>query len=70
MRRSSTHDGIAYERGTYDLTITDKATARELSKVTNRHVHILKQQPNGDWKTWRMFTNSAEAPTAVEAEPR
>jgi uncharacterized protein (TIGR02246 family) len=55
---------LAYEQGTYDLTITDKGTGQQLATMTNRHIHILKKQPDGEWKTWRMFTNSAEAPAA------
>ena len=51
---------LAYERGTYTLTISDKATGQPVSTVTNRHIHILKRQPDGRWKTWRMMTNSAE----------
>ena len=51
---------LAYERGTYTLTISDKATGQPVSTVTNRHIHILKRQPDGEWKTWRMMTNSPE----------
>ena len=55
---------LAYERGTYDLEVTDKATGRQVQAVTRRHVHILVKQPSGEWKTWRMFTDSM----AVEEE--
>jgi hypothetical protein len=62
----ASHGDLAYERGTYDLDVTDKTTGRNLQTVTRSHVHILKKQPNGDWKTWRMFTDSTQ-PTTPEA---
>ena len=49
---------LAYERGTYTLTVADKATGQVLSTVVNRHIHVLRRQPDGGWKTWRMMTNS------------
>jgi len=66
---------IAYERGTYDLSVMDKPTGRLLAMATSRHVHVLKRQKSGDWKTWRMFTNSSDAPAPVndsktESHPR
>lgn len=55
---------LAYEHGTYTLRMTDKKTGKLLQDVKNKHVHILKRQPDGAWKTWRMMVNSAEpAPT-------
>jgi len=51
---------LAYERGTYTLRIADKASGRVLQDVKNKHLHILKRQPDGTWKTWRMMVNSAE----------
>lgn len=57
---------LAYERGTYDLGVTDKATGRELGTVTNRYVHIFRKQPNGEWRTWRMFTNNGANPAAKD----
>jgi uncharacterized protein (TIGR02246 family) len=51
---------VAYEHGTYTLRITDKKTGKVLQDVKNKHVHILKRQPDGAWKTWRMMVNSAE----------
>jgi uncharacterized protein (TIGR02246 family) len=50
---------LAYERGTYTLKLTDKASGQVVMDVENRHVHILKRQPDGSWKTWRMMVNSA-----------
>jgi ketosteroid isomerase-like protein len=50
---------LAYERGTYTLRISDRASGRVLQDVKNKHIHILKRQPDGGWKTWRMMTNSA-----------
>jgi len=60
---------LAYEHGTYTLKITDKATGKTLQDVKNKHVHILKRQPDGSWKTWRMMVNSAEAAPPVAPTP-
>jgi uncharacterized protein (TIGR02246 family) len=61
---------LAYEHGTYTLKITDKASGQTLQNVKNKHVHILKRQPDGSWKTWRMMVNSAEPETAQKASPK
>jgi hypothetical protein len=53
---------LAYEHGTYTLKVTDKATGQTLQDVKNKHVHILKRELYGSWKTWRMMVNSAEPP--------
>lgn len=57
---------LAYEGGTYDILIRPRDNpAAEPMTVTNRHVHVLKRQADGSWKTWRMMTNgsaAAEAP--------
>jgi uncharacterized protein (TIGR02246 family) len=53
-------DDLAYERGTYTLKIADKATGKVLQDVKNKHLHILKRQPDGTWKTWRMMVSNAE----------
>ena len=50
---------LAYERGTYTLRVTDKASGLTLQDVKNKHVHIMRRQPDGSWKTWRMMVNSA-----------
>jgi uncharacterized protein (TIGR02246 family) len=50
---------LAYERGTYTLRISDKRTGRVLQDATNKHLHILRRQPDGSWKTWRMMVTSA-----------
>jgi uncharacterized protein (TIGR02246 family) len=52
---------LAYERGTYTLHLRDRADASKGADNTNRHIHVLRRQPDGSWKTWRMMTNSAEA---------
>jgi ketosteroid isomerase-like protein len=49
----------AYERGTYELTVTDKATGKVLQDVRNNDVHIFRRQADGAWKTWRMLVSSA-----------
>jgi uncharacterized protein (TIGR02246 family) len=53
---------LAYERGTYTLKLVDKATGQVVSDVVNRHLHIFRRQPDGEWKTWRMMVNSADPP--------
>jgi uncharacterized protein (TIGR02246 family) len=57
---------LAYEAGTYDIIIRPRGDAQSAPiTVTNRHVHVLKRQADGAWKTWRMMTNNtiaAEAP--------
>jgi uncharacterized protein (TIGR02246 family) len=56
---------LAYERGTYTLRIADKTSGAVLQDVKNKHLHILKRQSDGTWKTWRMMVSSAEpAPAA------
>jgi uncharacterized protein (TIGR02246 family) len=50
---------LAYERGMFTLKLTDKASGQVAAENTSRHVHILKRQADGAWKTWRMVTNSA-----------
>lgn len=49
----------AYEQGLFTLKLTDKASGEVASDTTSRHVHILKRQDDGAWKTWRMITNTA-----------
>jgi ketosteroid isomerase-like protein len=51
---------LAYEHGTYTLRMIDKASGQILQDVKNKHVHIMKRQPDGSWKTWRMMVASAE----------
>jgi uncharacterized protein (TIGR02246 family) len=51
---------LAYEHGTYTLKMIDKASGQTLQNVKNKHVHIMKRQPDGSWKTWRMMVASAE----------
>jgi len=51
---------LAYEHGTYTLRISDKKSGKVLQDVKNKHIHILKRQPDGAWKTWRMMVSSSE----------
>jgi uncharacterized protein (TIGR02246 family) len=55
---------LAYEHGTYTLRLVDRKTGKVVQDVRNKHVHILKRQPDGSWKTWRMMVNSANAQPA------
>ena len=48
---------LAFERGTYTLKMSDKASGKVLQDVKNNHMHILKRQPDGSWNTWRMMTS-------------
>lgn len=50
---------LAYERGTYTVEISSKASGALLQTVTNRHIHIFKRQPDGRWKAWRLMENAA-----------
>lgn len=50
---------LAYERGTYTLHIKRRSDGAHLADVTQRHIHVLRRQADGSWKTWRMMTNSA-----------
>jgi uncharacterized protein (TIGR02246 family) len=50
---------LAYEGGTYDIFIRPRSDPQAAPlTVTNRHVHVLKRQADGSWKTWRMMTNN------------
>jgi uncharacterized protein (TIGR02246 family) len=51
---------LAYERGTYTLHVSDKASGEVIQEVENRHIHIFRRQADGSWKTWRMMVNVAE----------
>jgi uncharacterized protein (TIGR02246 family) len=51
---------LAYERGTYVVWVRDKATGALLDTIENRHVHILKRDANGAWRTWRFIASAAE----------
>lgn len=59
---------LAYEHGTYTLRIVDKKTGKVLQDVKNKHVHILKRQSEGGWKTWRMMVSSAEPMPAEKVQ--
>src|SRR5512139_2513390 len=53
---------LAYEGGTYDIVLKPRSDPQATPlTVTNRHVHVLKRQPDGSWKTWRMMTNNTTA---------
>jgi ketosteroid isomerase-like protein len=60
---------IAYERGTYTIDISDKATATAVQSITARHIHIFKREADGSWKGWRLMENSAEPATATAPPP-
>lgn len=51
----------AYEQGTFSIKLTDKASGQVASDTTSRHIHILKRQADGSWKTWRMMSNTPAA---------
>lgn len=51
----------AYERGTFSIKLTDKTSGAVASDSTSRHIHILKRQADGSWKTWRMMANTPAA---------
>ena len=53
---------MAYERGTYEVAYSDKASGKLMMTTQARHVHILLRQPDGTWRTWRMITNTAQQP--------
>lgn len=54
---------MAVEQGTYVLSLTPKSGGAA-TDATYRHIHVLKKQSDGSWKTWRMMTNSlGPAPT-------
>lgn len=63
---------LAYERGTYQLELTDKATGNPMGTMGGRHIHIFKREADGSWKGWRLMENSAEpaAPAAPAATPK
>ena len=52
---------MAYEAGTYEVAYSDKTSGQLMMTTHARHVHILLRDANGDWHTWRMFTNTGEA---------
>jgi uncharacterized protein (TIGR02246 family) len=51
---------LAYEHGTYTFQVVDKTSGKTLQDVRNKHIHILKRQLDGTWKTWRMMVSGAE----------
>ena len=57
---------LAYEQGTYTVKMLDKGSHKVVQELKNRHIHILRRQPDGTWKTWRMMTNSAEPGAATQ----
>jgi len=46
---------LAYERGTFVVSMPDPATGQLQSLFDGRHSHIFKRQPDGSWKGWRLF---------------
>ena len=50
---------LAYESGTYNIILRPRGDPKATPLVvTNRHMHVLKRQAGGTWKTWRMMTNN------------
>jgi len=50
---------LAYEGGTYDIILKPRSDPQAgAATTTNRHVHVLRRQADGSWKTWRMMTNN------------
>jgi ketosteroid isomerase-like protein len=58
---------LAYERGTFHMEMTDKATGAAGPVMDGRHIHIFKREADGSWKGWRLMENSAEAAVATPA---
>lgn len=72
---------LAYERGTFVVTMPDPATAEPTSLFEGRHIHIFKREADGSWKGWRLFEIQDKsllrpdavtpvAPTAPASAPR
>ena len=59
---------LAYERGTYHIEITDKATGAAVPPMGGRHIHIFKREADGSWKGWRLMENTAE-PAVTPPQP-
>jgi uncharacterized protein (TIGR02246 family) len=49
----------AIERGTYTREVHDKTSGALLQDTEDRHIHILRKDPDGVWRTWRLMTNKA-----------
>ena len=58
---------MAYERGTYEVSYSDKDSGELLMTTHARHIHILTRDAHNGWRTWRMFTNTAEAEAPAAA---
>jgi len=72
---------LAYERGTFVVTMPDPATGQPTSLFEGRHLHMFKREADGSWKGWRLFEIQDKsllrpdavtpvAPTAPPAAPR
>ena len=59
---------LAYERGTYRVETTDKATSAAGPVLGGRHIHIFKREADGSWKGWRLMENTAE-PAVAPPQP-
>ncbi|HYP79914.1 MAG TPA: nuclear transport factor 2 family protein [Steroidobacteraceae bacterium] len=46
---------LAYERGTFVVSMPDPATGKLQSLFDGRHVHIFRREADGSWKGWRLF---------------
>jgi uncharacterized protein (TIGR02246 family) len=46
---------LAYERGTFVVSMPDPASGELQSLFDGRHMHIFKREADGSWKGWRLF---------------
>jgi len=46
---------LAYERGTFVVSMPDPASGELQSLFDGRHIHIFKREADGSWKGWRLF---------------
>jgi ketosteroid isomerase-like protein len=61
---------LAYERGTYSIEVTDKATGKVVpAPLGGRHIHIFKREADGSWKGWRLMENSPDPVPAAPPAP-
>lgn len=56
---------MAYDRGTYKMTLTPKTGAPTVEE--GRYLVVLKRQPDGSWKVAENIGNLAAAPVAAPA---
>ncbi len=54
----------AYQRGNYTNTVTPKSG--EPMEDSGKYLNILKRQPDGSWKIYRLMRNSNNPPPSAE----